>query len=74
MDSSQRRPRLQYVPDLEVSIRRHPLESVGVGFLAGFVVGGGQRSRIGQGLIGFAARLAVRQVTMVALSQSLRQS
>lgn len=74
MDSSQQRPPLHYVPDLEVSIRRHPLESVGIGLLAGFVVGGGQRSRIGQGLIGFAARLAVRQATMAALSQSLRQS
>lgn len=73
MDSSLQRPSGQLVPDLELSIRRYPLQSLGAGFLAGFVIGGGQRSGIGQGLIGFAARLAVRQATISALSQALRQ-
>ncbi len=73
MDSSLMRGSDQFVPDLERSIRRYPLQSLGVGFVAGFVIGGGQRSRIGQGLLGFAARIAVRQATMAALSQALRQ-
>jgi len=63
-----------YVMDLGDSIRRYPLQSIGIGFLTGFVVGGGQSSPIGQGLIGFAARIAMRQAVVAALSEALKQS
>jgi hypothetical protein len=71
--STPNRP-VQNMPDLEGSILHYPLQWIGIGFLAGFVVGGGQRSRLGQALIGFAARVAVRTATMSALSRALRQS
>jgi uncharacterized membrane protein (Fun14 family) len=74
MNSSRQDRPVQYMADIEASIRRYPLEALGIGFLTGFVVGGGQHSRIGQGLIGFAARFAVRQVTMTALSETLKSS
>ncbi len=57
-----------------LSIRRYPLQFLGVSLLTGFLVGGGQRTRIGQELIGYAARHAVRQVAISALSEALRQS
>jgi hypothetical protein len=64
----------QCVTDLSLTIQRHPLEALGVGFLAGFVIGGGQRSRVGQWLVGLAARFAVRQVTMAVVSEALRET
>jgi hypothetical protein len=73
-NSSYRASSTPYLADLGVSIQRHPLEALGIGFLTGFVVGGGHHSRIGQGLIGFAARLAVRQMAVTALSEALKQS
>jgi hypothetical protein len=69
----QARP-LPYLTSLELSVRSHPLQALGIGFLTGFVVGGGQNSRAGQGLLGFAARLAVRQIAAMALSEALRPS
>jgi hypothetical protein len=59
---------------LALSVQRHPLQSIGIGLLTGFVVSGGQRTRVGQGLIGLAARLAVRQMAFIALSEALKQS
>jgi len=55
MNSLQQAAPLPYLTDLGARIQRHPLEALGIGFLTGFVVGGGQQSHIGQGLIGFAA-------------------
>jgi hypothetical protein len=46
---------------VEGAARRHPLQALGIGFLTGFVIGGGQRSRAGQCLIAFAVQMAVRQ-------------
>ncbi len=51
--------------------RRHPLQALGIGFLTGFVIGGGQRSRTGQVLIGFAVRLALRQAVITTLAEVL---
>ena len=59
------------LPELERAIRRHPLQAIGLGFLTGFVCGGGQRSRIGQGLVGYAARVAVRQAVVTTLAEVL---
>lgn len=50
----------QYMTELTLSVQRHPLQSIGIGFLIGFVVGGRQRTRVGQGLIGLPAGQAVR--------------
>ena len=69
----QTRP-VPYLTSLGESIRSYPLHALGIGFLTGFVVGGGHMSRVGQGLIGFAARMAVRQAATTALSEALRQS
>jgi hypothetical protein len=57
--------------DLESTIRRHPLAALGIGFLAGFVIGGGQQTRVGQGLIGFAARTAIKQALSAAIAEAL---
>jgi hypothetical protein len=51
------------------AVRRNPMHALGIGFLAGFVIGGGQRSRAGQGLIGLAARMMVRQVVITGLAE-----
>ncbi len=72
-DYAERDRPVPYLTTVGETIRRHPLEAVGIGFLTGFVMGGGQQSRIGQGLIAFAARFAVRQAAMVALSEALRR-
>lgn len=53
------------------AVRRHPLQALGIGLLTGFVIGGGQRSRAGQCLLGFAARLAVRQAVITTLAEVL---
>lgn len=65
---------LPYLTNLGHSIRSYPLQALGIGFLTGFVVGGGHLSRVGQELIGFAARMAVRQAAITALAEALRQS
>jgi len=56
------------IMDLESIIRRHPSAALGIGFVAGFVFGGGQQTRVGQGLIGFAARTAVSQAVSAAIA------
>jgi hypothetical protein len=56
---------------VEGAARRHPLQALGIGFLTGFVIGGGQRSRAGQYLIEFGARLAVRQAMINTLTEVL---
>jgi hypothetical protein len=74
MNSLQPMAPLPYLGDLGERIQRYPLEALGIGFLTGFVIGGGQQSRLGQGLIGFAARIAVRRMAVSALSDVLRKS
>ena len=69
----QARP-VPYLTTLGASIRSYPLQALGISFLTGFVVGGGHMSRVGQGLLGFAARMAVRQAAATAVSEALRQS
>jgi hypothetical protein len=66
--------RVSYLEEIGSNVRRYPLEALGIGFLTGFLFGGGQQSRIGQVLIGVAARFAVRQAAVTALSQSMRRS
>ncbi len=44
---------------------------LGIGLLTGFVIGGGQRSRAGQGLIGFAGPLLARQAVITTLAEVL---
>jgi len=56
---------------VEGAVRRYPLQALGIGLLAGFVIAGGERSRAGQCLIGFAARLAFRQAVISALTEVL---
>ncbi len=60
-----------YTADLQARIRRRPLEAVALGFLTGFVFGGGQTTRIGQGLVGFAARAALRVTVSRALAEAI---
>jgi len=59
-----------HLQGLEGAIRRHPFHAIGVGFLTGFVCGGGQRTRLGQGLVGLAARIAVRQAMATTLAEA----
>jgi hypothetical protein len=64
----------EYVAELSNTIQQHPLEALGIGFLTGFVVGGGHGSRVGQWLIAFAARLAVKQMTLAVVSEALKET
>jgi hypothetical protein len=61
-----------YIADLQGTIRRRPLEAVAVGFLTGFVCGGGQRTQLGQGLVGAAARIALRLTVSRALAEAMK--
>lgn len=70
MDAMEGQP---YLTTLGERIRANPFEALGIGFLAGFVIGGGHMSRAGQLLIGFAARTAVKQAATTALSEALKQ-
>jgi hypothetical protein len=63
-----------YLEAIETNVRRYPMEAMGIGLLAGFVVGGGQHVRLGRELIGLAARAAVRYAAMTALSQTMRRA
>jgi hypothetical protein len=58
-----------YTAELQARIREHPFEAVALGFLTGFVFGGGQTTRVGQGLVGFAARAALRVTVSRALAE-----
>lgn len=60
-----------YTADLRAGIRRHPFEAIALGFLTGFVFGGGQTTRVGQGLVGFAARAALRVTVSRALAEAI---
>jgi hypothetical protein len=74
MESNAHERTPEYISELQSAIQRYPLEALGIGFLAGFVVGGGHGSRVGQWMIGFAARLAVKQMTMAMVSEALRET
>jgi hypothetical protein len=60
-----------YTAELQARIRRRPFEAVALGFLTGFVLGGGQRTRVGQGLVGFAAHAALRVTVSRALAEAI---
>jgi hypothetical protein len=62
---------VHHLPEIERLIQRYPFRAIGVGFLTGFVCGGGQRTRVGQGLVGWAARIAVRQAMATTLAEAL---
>jgi len=62
---------VDHLAAIERAARRHPLQALGIGLLTGFVIGGGQRSRTGQVLIGFAVRLALRQAVITTLAEVL---
>ena len=60
-----------YIAGLQSSIRRRPVESLALGFLAGFVVAGGQRNPVGQTLVGLATRVALRLAVSRALAEAI---
>jgi hypothetical protein len=74
MESNTQDQASEYISEVQLAIQRHPLQALGIGFLAGFVVGGGHSSRVGQWMIGFAARLAVKQMTMAMVSEALTET
>jgi hypothetical protein len=53
------------------AVRRYPLQALGIGLLAGFVIGGGERSLAGRRLIGFAVPMALRQAVIATLAEVL---
>jgi uncharacterized membrane protein YebE (DUF533 family) len=56
---------------VERSIKDNPLIALGFGALAGFVIGGGYRSRFGTSLILLAGRAALREVVNSAVSKAM---
>jgi hypothetical protein len=53
--------------DVEQSIKKQPAKALAIAAMAGFVVGGGYRSRLGISLLGLAGRSALRNLAMSAL-------
>lgn len=53
----------------EKSIKAKPLKAVGVAVFAGFVVGGGHRSRLGIALLWFIGKNAVRGAVSSAIAE-----
>ena len=71
VSSAPLRPAINRLAVVAEAVRRNPLQALGIGFLAGFVIGGGQQSRAGQELIGIATRLMVRQAVFTGISEAL---
>src|SRR6516162_8675332 len=57
---------------VEHSIKaKPPLKALGVSALAGFVVGGGYRSRLGISILCFLGRAAIREAPMSAIARAI---
>jgi hypothetical protein len=56
---------------VEESIKENPLTALGMAALAGFVVGGGYRSKLGISLIWLAGRVAMRRAVIAAVSRAV---
>jgi hypothetical protein len=59
--------------DVEESIKDQPVKALAVAAIAGFVVGGGYRSRLGIYLLGLVGRTALRNVAFSALSEAINK-
>ncbi len=70
MNAGDHSPRA-YIAGLQSSIRRRPVESLALGFMTGFVFAGGQRTRVGQTLVGLATRVALRLTMSRALVETM---
>ncbi len=58
---------------LEESIKEQPLKALGIGALAGFVVGGGYRTRLGLSILLFMGKAAMREVAVSAVAGAINQ-
>ena len=58
-------------PTLTERIREHPLLSLGVAGLAGFVIGGGASSRTGAAALMLIARISLRRAATDALASAM---
>jgi hypothetical protein len=58
---------------LEKSIKEQPLKALGIGAAAGFVVGGGLRSRVGASLLLFVGKVAMREMALSAVSGAVNK-
>jgi hypothetical protein len=59
--------------DLEQSIKHQPLTALGISALAGFVIGGGYRSRLGISVLWIMGRAAMREVAVSAISGAMEK-
>src|SRR5665213_1256521 len=57
--------------NVERSIRHKPLRALGIGALAGFVIGGGYRTRLGVSLLWLMGRTAVKESIISAVSGAI---
>jgi hypothetical protein len=58
---------------VEQSIKNNPLKAMGFGVLAGFVIGGGYRSRLGISILLVMGRAAIREIAISAVSKAMDQ-
>src|SRR5277367_2540448 len=58
---------------LEESIKEQPIKALGLGALAGFVIGGGYRSRLGLSVLLFMGKAAMREMAVSAVAGAINQ-
>ncbi len=58
---------------LTPQIKQNPLTTIGVAALAGFVIGGGMRSRFGTAVLLLIARMALRDVVTQTIANAMQK-
>jgi hypothetical protein len=58
---------------LTPQIRQNPLTTIGVAAIAGFVIGGGMRSRFGTAALLLIARMALRDVVTQTIANAMQK-
>ncbi len=58
---------------LAPQIKQNPLATIGVAALAGFVIGGGMRSRFGTAALLLIARMALRDVVTQTIANAMQK-
>ena len=59
---------------VEHSIKAKPLKALGLSAVAGFVVGGGYRSRLGISILFFLGRAAIREAAISAFARAVDEA
>ena len=71
MEHASQREFISQIERLEERIERYPMAALGIAALAGFVLGGGLKSKAGLTLMAFAGRMVLRETTLGLVRNTL---